>query len=93
MFHSAIPCSIPVGPFEAGWAQIDIERVTNMTSSMRGNHTLTADEPSGRTFTGLPVVGFSATLYNNAGVDGGSLGRVWASYVATVPHRYERTIQ
>ncbi|MCL2297400.1 MAG: hypothetical protein FWC38_08085, partial [Proteobacteria bacterium] len=90
VLHSTNSGFVSTSGCETGWAQMNIERVFNSTY---GDHTLTADAPSGRTFTGLPVVGFSATLYNNAGVDGGSLGRVWASYVATVPHRYERTIQ
>ncbi|MDR0771145.1 MAG: hypothetical protein LBE75_08105 [Burkholderiales bacterium] len=81
---------ISTGPYDAGWAQIDIGAVYPLTS---GGHTLTADAPVGRKFTGLPVVGFASTLFNNGGVDGGALGKVWASYVGTVPHRYERNIQ
>jgi hypothetical protein len=82
-------------PFSEGWAQINIEPGYYFTidNHKYEYHTLIADAPSGRKFTGLPIVGFAATLYNNATVDGGSLGRVWASYVGTVPHRYERKIE
>ncbi|MDR0247599.1 MAG: hypothetical protein LBI16_04300 [Burkholderiales bacterium] len=92
VFHSVNRLVMPL-PYSEGWAQIDIGRGVAHPASTYGDHTLTADTPSGRKFTGLPVVGFAATLYNNAGVDGGSLGRVWASYVGTVPHRYERKIE
>jgi hypothetical protein len=71
--------------FDAGWATARICFPATLTSSVAGGVS--------HVFTGVPVVGFAATLYNNAAVDGGSLGRVWASYVGTVPHRYERNIQ
>ncbi|MDR0771144.1 MAG: hypothetical protein LBE75_08100 [Burkholderiales bacterium] len=90
VFHSANSYSWRTSGCEEGWAHINIEPVY---SPQYGDHTLTADVPAGRKFTGVPVVGFAATLFNNGGVDGGALGKVWASYVGTVPHRYERNIQ
>jgi hypothetical protein len=86
VFPSSIARESRPPDFDTGWAA---PRFCSPPPTLASS----AVDGVGHVFTGVPVIGFAATLFNNAGVDGGSLGRVWASYVATVPHRYERNIQ
>jgi hypothetical protein len=73
--------------FSEGWVQVFLPRADNDQQALK------SDAPGHRyTFTGLPITGFAAILYNNGAVNGGSLGQVWASYVATTPHSYTRSI-
>jgi hypothetical protein len=44
------------------------------------------------TFTGLPMVGFAAQLFNNGEVQSPSLGKVWASYAGRINHRFSKSI-
>ncbi len=69
--------------YQNGWARIDL---ANATSGAISAHRLVA--LSGATFTGLPVVGFSAFVYNNnVAVPG-----VRSIYGLSFQHKYTRSV-
>jgi len=79
--------------FDAGWAQLSIAAVATGTGAATPAGTAHTIQGSANLFTGLPVIGFATELYNNATVSSAGYGTVWASYAATVPHRFDRSIQ
>ena len=72
--------------FRTGWAAIDLGPAFNSAGDQ-----VTSDRQlvskSGTVYTGLPVVGFMATILQNSNVGDG------AAYASTAEHRYVRSIE
>jgi len=75
--------------FDAGWAMLSTVARDATGAPVAAGSPKVADAAT--TFYGFPVVGFAVELYNN-GTVAGATGTVWASYAATVPHRFDRFI-
>ena len=82
VFNSSNSANLSVGTFQNGWATFDLgPPVLDKT-----RHIITT--PTSGTYTGLPVVGFSAITYRNNTLKDGNGLNVQSTYGGAFPHRY-----
>jgi hypothetical protein len=82
VFNSKNSANLSGIPYQNGWALFDLYGPAGSATV----HTLTT--PSSGTYTGLPVIGFEASTFNNRTVIDGQGGAVRSIYGGTYAHRF-----